>query len=171
MNTSIVKRCLVGVVLAIAATLPQFGLMKTSPQGLQLIADYEGCRLTPYQCSAGVWTSGIGHTADVVPGKTINEHQAASNLISDVLNVERKLAICAPVTMPPHIYDAAVSLAFNVGTGAVCRSTMVAFIKRGQWEQACGQLQRWVYVNGVKNRGLENRRARELAWCLKGVAK
>ena len=24
-------------------------------------------RLTPYQCSAGVWTSGLGHTAGVVP--------------------------------------------------------------------------------------------------------
>lgn len=171
MNASIVKRCLLGVVLAIAATLPQFELLKTSPQGLQLIADYEGCQLTPYKCAAGVWTNGIGHTAGVVPGKTINEHQAASNLVSDVLNVERRLAVCVPVPMPQQVYDATVSLAFNVGTGAACKSTMVAFLKRGQWLDACNQLPRWVYVNGIKNKGLENRRARELAWCLKGVAK
>lgn len=169
MSASIVKRCLIGVVLAIAATLPQFELLNTSPQGLQLIADYEGCRLTPYQCDAGVWTNGIGHTAGVVPGKTINEHQAASNLIGDVLNVERRLAACVPVAMPQQVYDSLVSLAFNVGTGAVCKSTMAAFIKRGQWLQACNQLPRWVYVSGIKNKGLENRRARELAWCLKGV--
>lgn len=67
-----------------------------------------------------------------------------------------------------RVYDALVSFAFNVGTGAACRSTLVSFIKRKQWPQACNQLTRWVYVNGVKNAGLENRRAREKAWCLKG---
>lgn len=34
---------------------------------------------------------------------------------------------------------------------------------------ACHQLPRWVYVKGVFNQGLDNRRAREMAWCLKGV--
>ncbi|HBE4653058.1 TPA: lysozyme, partial [Escherichia coli] len=52
MNPSIVKRCLVGAVLAIAATLPGFQQLHTSVEGLKLIADYEGCRLQPYQCSA-----------------------------------------------------------------------------------------------------------------------
>lgn len=69
MNPSIVKRCLVGAVLAIAATLPGFQSLHTSVEGLKLIADYEGCRLQPYQCSAGVWTDGIGNTSGVVPGK------------------------------------------------------------------------------------------------------
>ncbi|HBT3328245.1 TPA: lysozyme, partial [Klebsiella pneumoniae] len=45
MNPSIVKRCLVGTVLAIAATLPGFQQLHTSVEGLKLIADYEGCRL------------------------------------------------------------------------------------------------------------------------------
>ena len=77
MNPSIVKRCLVGAVLAIAATLPGFQSLHTSVEGLKLIADYEGCRLQPYQCSAGVWTDGIGNTSGVIPGKTITERQAA----------------------------------------------------------------------------------------------
>lgn len=59
--SSIVKRCSVVAVLALAALMPDFRLLNTSPEGLALIADLEGCRLTPYQCSAGVWTSGIGH--------------------------------------------------------------------------------------------------------------
>lgn len=166
---SIVKRCSVAVVLALAVLLPDFRLLKTSPDGLALIADLEGCRLKPYQCSAGVWTSGIGHTAGVTPKGDITERQAAQNLVSDVLNVERRLAVCAPVAMPQPVYDAVVSFTFNVGTGAACRSTLVSFIKRQQWAQACNQLPRWVYVNGRKNKGLENRRARELAYCLKGA--
>lgn len=91
MNPSIVKRCLVGAVLAIAATLPGFQSLHTSVEGLKLIADYEGCRLQPYQCSAGVWTDGIGNTSGVVPGKTITERQAAQGLITNVLRVERAL--------------------------------------------------------------------------------
>lgn len=164
-----VKRCSVAVVLALAALVPDYRLLKTSPSGLALIADLEGCRLRPYQCSAGVWTSGIGHTAGVTPKGDITERTAAENLVSDVLNTERRLAGCAPVEMPQPVYDAVVSFAFNVGTGAACRSTLVAFAKRGEWARACEQLPRWVYVNGVKNRGLENRRARERAYCLKGA--
>ncbi len=59
---SIVKKCSVAAVLALAALMPDFRLLNTRP-GLALIADLEGRRLTPYQCSAGAWTSGIGHTA------------------------------------------------------------------------------------------------------------
>ncbi|WP_220710706.1 lysozyme [Enterobacter cancerogenus] len=164
---SIIKRCSIASVLALAVLMPDFRLLKTSPEGLALIADLEGCRLSPYRCSAGVWTSGIGHTAGVVSTREITERDAAANLIADVMKVEKRLAACAPVEMPPRVYDALVSFAFNVGTGAACRSTLVSLINRKQWSQACGELPRWVYVNGNKNAGLENRRAREKAWCLK----
>lgn len=167
---SVIKRCSVAAVLALAVLLPDFHLIQTSPGGLALIGDLEGCRLRPYQCSAGVWTSGIGHTAGVVPKGDITERQAATNLIADVLNTERRLAVCAPVVMPQPVYDALVSFAFNVGTGAACKSTLVGFIKRQQWRQACDQLPRWVFVNGVRSQGLENRRARERAVCLKGAS-
>lgn len=85
------------------------------------------------------------------------------------VDVGQRLAVCVPVDMPPRVYDTLVSFAFNVGTGAACRSTLVSYIKRHQWWQACDQLTRWVYVNGVRNRGLENRRDREWAYCVKGM--
>lgn len=169
MNLQTVKRCAVGVVLALAATLPGFQQLHTSVEGLKLIADYEGCRLQPYQCSAGVWTDGIGNTRGVVPGKTITERQAAGNFITNVLRVEAALARCVAVSMPQQVYDALVSLAFNVGTGNACGSTMVALLKQERWREACGQLPRWVYVKGVFNQGLDNRRQREMAWCLRGA--
>jgi len=169
MNLQTVKRCAVGVVLALAATLPGFQQLHTSVEGLKLIADYEGCRLQPYQCSAGVWTDGIGNTRGVVPGKSITERQAAGNFITNVLRVEAVLARCVAVSMPQQVYDALVSLAFNVGTGNACGSTMVALLKQGRWREACGQLPRWVYVKGVFNQGLDNRRLREMAWCLRGA--
>ena len=148
MSPSIVKRCMVGAVLAIAATLPGFQLLHTSVEGLKLIADFEGCRLQPYQCSAGVWTDGIGNTSGVVPGKTITERQAAQGLINNVLLTEKRIEACLQVKPPQHVYDALISIGFNVGTGAICRSTMVSYINRQQWWQACNQLPRWIYVNG-----------------------
>ena len=90
---SIVKRCSVAIVLALAALLPDFTRLHTSLAGLELIANLEGCRLSPYQCSAGVWTSGIGHTAGVKPGGVITEREAAVNLVADVMQVEKRLAL------------------------------------------------------------------------------
>jgi hypothetical protein len=61
MNPSIVKRCLVGAVLAIAATLPNFQQLHTSVEGLKLIADYEGAA-----CSRTSATLACGPMASVI---------------------------------------------------------------------------------------------------------
>ncbi|MDN4629116.1 lysozyme [Erwinia sp. PsM31] len=162
------KHCAVLAVLAIATLLPQFNTLKISDGGLALIADAEGCRTSPYQCSAGVWTNGIGHTAGVTPQSHVSERQAAVNLVYDVMRVERGIDACMPA-MPQPVYDAVVSFGFNVGVRAACTSTLAGFVRHGEWQRACLQLDRWVYVNGVRNAGLENRRQREKAWCLKGA--
>lgn len=49
---------------------------KIGQAGLKLIMQFEGCRLTAYQCAAGVWTIGYGHTAGVTQGMTITQAQA-----------------------------------------------------------------------------------------------
>lgn len=105
------------------------------------------------QCSAGVWTDGIGNTSGVIPGKTITERQAAEGLISNVLRVERALERCVKQQPPQKVYDAAVSFAFNVGTGNACSSTLVKLLNQRRWADACRQLPRWVYVKGVFNQG------------------
>ncbi|MBP2194727.1 lysozyme [Pantoea cypripedii] len=169
MNLQTVKRCAVGAVLAIAATLPGFQQLHTSVEGLKLIADYEGCRLKPYQCSANVWTDGIGNTSGVVPGRSITERQAAGSFITNVLHTEAALSRCIFTQLPQKVYDAVVSFAFNVGTGNACGSTLVQLLNKGRWSDACHQLKRWVYVKGIFNDGLDDRRGREMAWCLKGA--
>ncbi|HID4131251.1 TPA: lysozyme [Pluralibacter gergoviae] len=166
----VATRCAAAAVLALAALVPDYHRLHTSPEGLALLADLEGCRLRPYRCSAGVWTSGIGHTAGVVPHRTINEHEAAVNLVADVIQVEQRLKGCIPVQMPQPVYDALVSFTFNVGAGAACRSTLAALLNARQWRQACEQLPRWVYINGVKSPGLQKRRQRERTRCLQGAS-
>ena len=169
MNLQTVKRCTVGMVLAIAATMPGFQQLHTSVEGLKLIADYEGCRLKPYLCDAGKWTDGIGNTVGVVPGRIITERQAAATSSPTCYALRRHWRAALRFLCRSRFYDALVSLAFNVGTGNACGSTMVTLIKKGRWRDACYQLPRWVYVKGIFNQGLDNRRQRELAGCLKGV--
>jgi lysozyme len=42
--------------------------MLYSQSGLQMTEEFEGCSLTSYQDSGGVWTIGWGHTTGVAPG-------------------------------------------------------------------------------------------------------
>src|SRR5471030_145336 len=169
MNASTIKKCSAAVVLGLLALLPGYLTLSTSEAGLKLIADFEGCQLAPYQCSAGVWTSGIGHTAGVTPRGPITEQKAAENLLADIKTVEKGLRACMPVDMPQPVYDAVVAFTFNVGVRASCNSTLAFFIKKQQWRDACDQLPRWVFVNGVRSAGLERRRTAERTLCLSGV--
>lgn len=153
MKTSTLKRCSAAVVLGLMTALPGYLSLQVSEDGLRLITDFEGCQLQPYQCSAGA----------------ITEQQAAKNLLEDIQKTERGIKKCMPVTMPQPVYDAVVSFSFNVGAIAACKSTLAYFINKQQWREACGQLPRWVFVNGERSNGLERRRNAELNLCLKGV--
>lgn len=105
----------------------------------------------------------------MTPHSQVSERQAAVNLVYDVMRVERGIDACMSAEMPQPVYDTAVSFAFNVGVRAACSSTFVRYIMMQHWLDACNELRRWVFVKGVKNRGLENRRAAETAYCLRGV--
>ena len=62
---------------------------KIGQAGLKLIKQFEGCRLIAYQCSAGVWTIGYGHTAGVHKGMKITQAQADEYLKQDVAKFEK----------------------------------------------------------------------------------
>lgn len=92
--------------------------MVTSKAGLDLIKEFEGCKLTAYKCPAGVWTIGYGHTSGVKQGMTITKTQANQYLKEDVKTSENA------VEGYNHIYqwtqsefDALVSFTFNCGAG------------------------------------------------------
>ena len=61
--------------------------MKISPEGLALIKKFEGCELEAYQCSAGVWTIGYGHTKGVEEGMTITKDQAEQMLLEELVEL------------------------------------------------------------------------------------
>lgn len=139
--------------------------MKTSPEGIDFIRHEEGCRLTAYQDSVGVWTIGIGHTGrDVRQGLVITQAEADDILRRDLQHFEESVI---RAILPPNVtqgqFDAMVSLAFNVGTAAFEGSTLVKKYNSGDVRGAGCEFVRWSKAGGHPSDALLGRRARE-AW-------
>ena len=133
---------------------------KIGQAGLKLIMGFEGCRLAAYQCAAGVWTIGYGHTAGVHKGMTITQAQAEEYLKQDVAKFEKYInnATYVPITasLTQNQFDALVSFAYNCGAGNVkklCKGRTAAQI-------ATAMLQ-YCKANGKVLAGLKRRREAE----------
>ena len=135
--------------------------MKSSELLLNKIIDFEGCKLTAYKCPAGVWTIGVGHTKGVKQGQTITEAQAMSLLKGDLLpceNYVNNLGVCKTQGQ----FDALVDFAFNLGTAALGRSTLLKYIRAKKPEQYIREeFAKWVNSKGMRLKGLVIRRAWE----------
>ena len=135
--------------------------MNISDNGIELIKQFEGLRLEAYQCSAGVWTIGWGHTSGVKQGDKITTEQALDFLRSDLEKFENAINNLVTVKLNQNQYDALVSFVFNIGINAFKQSTMLKFLNAGHYPLAAGQFDLWIYSSGKKTQGLINRRKKE----------
>jgi lysozyme len=118
--------------------------MKTSEQGLDLIKEREGCRLTPYLDSVGVWTDGVGNTNGVVPGgPPITMEKAMADLRRNIAVAEAAINQNVTVTLKQHEFDALASFVFNVGVAAFTSSTLLKKLNAGDFAGVPAQLDRW----------------------------
>ena len=90
--------------------------MKTGQAGLDLIRQFEGCRLEAYKCPAGVWTIGYGHTSGVKKGQKITQSQADNYLRVDLAKFEQKVNKYSKYGWTQNEFDSLVSFAFNLGS-------------------------------------------------------
>ena len=125
------------------------------------ISSFEGCRLSAYKCSAGVWTIGYGHTEYVKEGDTCTEEQANAWLIEDIRNTQLLLAHYVNVPVSEGEFVALVSLAFNVGVGALMKSKLLRKLNSGDREGAAEEFLDFDLANGKRLAGLTRRRKAE----------
>lgn len=71
------------------------------------------------------------------------------------------------ITGYPHQWAAHTSFAYNVGLGTYGKSSVARLFAQGRQVEACRFLGRYVYAGGRRLQGLANRRAAEIALCLK----
>lgn len=125
------------------------------------IPSFEGCRLSAYKCSAGVWTIGYGHTKGVREGDTCTEEQAKEWLIDDIRETQTLLAHYINVPVSEGEFVALVSLAFNVGVGALMKSKLLRKLNSGDREGAAEEFLDFDLANGKRIAGLTRRRKKE----------
>lgn len=133
---------------------------------LTVIAHFEGIRYEPYEDAGGVLTVCYGHTGkDIVPNKVYSKEECNELLELDFMRTKLQVDRLVKVPVNEHTKAALYSFAFNVGTGAFAKSTMLKKLNTGDQYGACEELKKWVYAGGKVWRGLVNRREAEAAIC------
>lgn len=126
----------------------------------------EGYRDTAYTPVPGdVPTIGFGTTKDVRMGQRIEVTQALTSALVDVQKFEGAMKRCVTVPLHQYEYDAYVSLTYNIGEGAFCRSTLVRLLNKEDFSGACKQILRWDKFKSKPLRGLTVRREKEYKMC------
>jgi lysozyme len=133
------------------------------PKGLALIKRSEGLRLKAYRCPADVPTIGYGSTGpDVKMGMTITEAEAEALLRKDLARFEKGVSEMGG-KMTPGQFSALVSFAFNLGLGALQKSTLLRKHLAGDYEGAAAEFAKWNKAGGRVLPGLVTRRSDEAA--------
>jgi len=130
--------------------------------GIDLIKQFEGCKLKAYQDIVGVWTVGYGATgADVTEGLEITQEEADKRLLADIEQFERGVSRVVKVPLTDNQLAALVSFTYNLGIGSLWRSTLLRLLNAGEYEQAAEQFPLWNKAGGKEVAGLTRRRLAE----------
>jgi lysozyme len=141
--------------------------MKTGKAGCDVLKRWEGCKLTAYQDTGGVWTIGWGHTVKAglpnpVKGMKITQEEADELLEHDIGQYERAVSVRigdAPATQ--NQFDAMVVLCYNIGIGGFNGSTVAREHINKRYTVAADAFLKWNKDNGKVVKGLTNRREDE----------
>lgn len=142
--------------------------MQTSENGIALIKELEGCKLTAYQDSVGVWTIGYGWTQPVDgkpirAGMTIKQETAERLLKTGLVSYESDVSRLVKVGLTQGQFDALVSFTYNLGSRSLSTSTLLRKLNAGDYAGAADEFLRWNKAGGKVLKGLTRRREAERA--------
>ena len=142
-------------------------MRSTSLFGLALIKKYEGLRLSAYLCPASVVTIGYGTTRypngkKVLLGEKLSGEKEATQLLLSTLEPYESAVNKHLTNLNQCQFDALVSFAYNVGTGALIKSTLLKKAKANPNDPSIlDEFLRWNKGGGKVLNGLNNRRKEE----------
>lgn len=148
--------------------------MRVSEKCLSMLKKHEGVRFRPYKCPAGLWTVGVGHLIGdgrTLPdqwNRTFSSDEVDSILADDLRRFERGVLRLCPRIQHQGQFDALVSFAFNLGLGALQRSTLRMKHNRGDYASVTKEFLKWSKAGGKVLRGLLKRRKDEAELYAKG---
>ena len=139
-------------------------------EGLSIVKQFEGCKLTAYQDIVGVWTIGYGETRWMVNGTrvpvwaglVITQAQADDDVSVRYNEFQTQVQALVKVPVTPNQLGALVSFAYNLGIGSLAGSTLLRLLNAGAASATvAAQFGRWNMAGGKVVQGLTNRRAAE----------
>ena len=136
-------------------------LMNLGYKGTKLLKYFEGCKLTAYQDSVGVWTIGYGHTKGVYDGMTITQEEAEQMLLSELEEYEGYVEKYVTVPLTQNQFDALVVWVYNLGPTNFRNSTLLKELNAGNYNAAGQEITRWNKAGGKVLAGLVKRREAE----------
>lgn len=157
--------------------------MNISDAGLRFIANEEGIRTRVYLDQAGLPTIGVGHLLSreelesgqivlstgrmiIMRNREISQFDALELLHDDASKTAERVSALVMVELNQNQFDALVSLAFNIGTGAFERSTLCKMLNAKNLADIPDQFRAWNKVTKrgkkVVSKGLAARREREV---------
>jgi lysozyme len=135
-----------------------------SQKGIDLITEFEGFIGHPYKDAVGVLTVGYGHTGpDVRQIGNISQAEGRALLAKDLIRYEDGVKKSVKVKINQNQFDALVSFAYNVGTGALASSTLLKKLNAGDKRGAADEFLKWDKAGGRVLAGLTRRRKAERA--------
>ncbi len=143
--------------------------MTVNKATLDLIKEFEGCKLTAYTDSVGVWTIGYGTTAaaglGITPkaGMTITQAEAERLLLAGLGKFAAKIRPLFTKPINDNEFGAFLSLAYNIGPGAFAKSSALRKFNAGDKAGAADAILLWDKAGGKVLRGLQRRRRAERA--------
>jgi lysozyme len=143
-------------------------MKSVSDNGIRLIQEFEGLRLTSYLCSASVPTIGYGATfyqdgSKVKLGQTITRDQANQLLKDHLKEFEGSvIGLLNTTKVNQNQFDALVSFCFNLGAANLAKSQLLRFIKANPNDpKIAAEFAKWNRAGGEVSRGLVRRRKKE----------
>lgn len=140
---------------------------RVSEDGYEIVKHFEGFEPEPYYDSVGVITWGYGETLNVPKEGYITERQASEKLRK---RMERDYAShvrdMVHVEITQGMFDALCSFSYNLGWGALKKSTLLKKLNSGDYEGAGEEFLRWNKAGGNVLAGLTRRRRAERAMFL-----
>ena len=130
---------------------------------MPFIRQWEGERLTAYQCSAGVWTIGVGHTKGVEAGDVITQEESERLFRDDLEGFKSEMAKLIRVDVSKTQFIALMSFVFNLGIDHFMTSKLLKYLNAGDYKSAAYEFPKWKFAGGVAVQGLLNRRLAEKA--------
>lgn len=128
------------------------------------VAGFEGLRTYAYRDAVNIPTICYGETLGVQMGDKKTEADCKTMLASRLQEFNRGVDRCVHVPMSEARRAAVVSFTYNVGVGALCKSTFAKRLNAND-PKACDELLKWDKAGGRKLAGLTRRRAAERTLC------